>query len=114
MKLIIYGLIFSAGILGLTIGIYPQYLFELFLGWLIPAVAGFATIYFVMDAAKKDAQLVTKVLTKGFVIKMIYYGIIILISYKLYAFEPVPFIISFTGFFLVLHALEAVIIKDIS
>ena len=32
----------------------------------------------------------------------------------LYSFEPIPFICSFSGFFLGLHALESVIIKRIS
>ena len=114
MKLILYGLISSAGILGLFVGFYPQYLYELFLGWSIPAFAGFFTIYFVIDATKKNAQLVTKVLIRGFAIKMFYYAVVILISYKLYAFEPVPFISSFISFCLGLHVLEAVIIKDIS
>tara|TARA_B100000029_G_scaffold106874_2_gene97619 strand:+ start:295 stop:642 length:348 start_codon:yes stop_codon:yes gene_type:complete len=114
LKLFLYGLVASAGILGLVAGFYPEFRLELFLGWIIPVIAGVITIYFVLDAAKKDAQLVTKVLTKGFAIKMVYYGAIILIIFKLYAFEPVPFICSLAGFFLGLHALEAVIIKDIS
>ena len=114
MKLFLYGLVASAGILGLAAGFYPEYQIELFLGWILPVLAGAATIYFVLDAAKKNAQLVTKTIATGFVIKMIYYGATILIVFKLYSFEPVPFICSFAGFFLGLHALEAVIIKDIS
>ena len=114
MKLFLYGLAASAGILGLASGFYPEYQIELFLGWILPVLAGAATIYFVLDAAKKDAQLVTKTIAKGFVIKMVYYGATILILFKLYSFEPVPFICTFAGFFLGLHALEAGIIKDIS
>ena len=114
MKLFLYGLAASAGILGLAAGFYPEYQIELFLGWILPVLAGAATIYFVLDSAKKNAQLVTKTIATGFVIKMIYYGATILIVFKLYSFEPVPFICSFAGFFLGLHALEAVIIKDIS
>jgi F0F1-type ATP synthase assembly protein I len=114
LKLFLYGLAASAGILGLAAGFYPEYQIELFLGWILPVLAGAATIYFVLDAAKNNAQLVTKTIATGFVIKMIYYGATILIVFKLYSFEPVPFICSFAGFFLGLHALEAVIIKDIS
>ena len=114
MKLFLYGLVASAGILGLAAGFYPEYQIELFSGWILPVFAGVVTVYFVLDAAKKDAQLVTKTIAKGFVIKMIYYGATMLILFKLYSFEPVPFICSFSGFFLGLHALEAVIIEDIS
>ena len=114
MKLFLYGLMVSVGILGLEAGFYPEYQIELFLGWILPVLAGVATMYFVLGASKKDAQLVTKTIATGFVIKMVYYGVTILIAFKLYSFEPVSFMCSFAGFFLGLHALEAVIVKDIS
>ena len=114
MKLFLYGLIVSVGILGLAAGLYPEYQIELFLGWILPTLAGVTTMYFLLGASKKDAQLVTKTIATGFVIKMVYYGVTMLIIFKLYSFEPVSFMCSFTGFFLGLHALEAVIVKDIS
>ena len=86
----------------------------LFLGWILPVLAGVATMYFVLSASKKDAQLVTKTIAMGFVIKMVYYGVAIFFIFKLYSFEPDSFMCSFAGFFLGLHALEAVIVKDIS
>jgi len=104
----------SAGILGLSAGFFPDYRSELFLGWIVPAVAGLLTVYFILKAAKKDIGSVTKVIAKGFVVKMVYYGIILFILFKLYSFEPIPFVCSFAGFFLGLHALEAVIIKNVS
>lgn len=114
MKLYLYGIVASAGILGLAAGLFPEFRFELLLGWALPVVAGFITMYFVLDASKKDAQLVTKVIAIGFALKMVYYGTFILILVKFYTFEPIPFVVSFAGFFLGLHALEAIIIKDIS
>ena len=114
MKLFIYGLIVSVGILGLAAGFYPEYQSELVFGWVLPVLAGTATMYFVLGASKKDAKLVTKTIAIGFVIKMVYYGATIFIIFKLYSFEPVSFMCSFAGFFLGLHALEAVIVKDIS
>ena len=114
MKLFLYGLMVSVGILGLAAGFYPEYQIELFLGWILPVLAGVATMYFVLGASKKDAQIVTKTIATGFVIKMVYYGVTILIAFKLYSFEPISFMCSFAGFFLGLHALEAVIVKDIS
>ena len=114
MKLFFYGLIVSVGILGLVAGLFPEYRLGLFLGWILPVLAGVATMYFVLSASKKDAQLVTKTIAMGFVIKMVYYGVAIFFIFKLYSFEPISFMCSFAGFFLGLHALEAVIVKDIS
>ena len=114
MRLFIYGILASLGILGLIAGIYPVYGLELLLGWILPVLAGTVTLYFIDSAAQKDPFLVTKILIKGFALKMVYYGATILILFKLYSFEPIPFICSFSGFFLGLHVLEAVIIKRIS
>ena len=114
MRLFIYGILASLGVLGLTAGLYPVYGLELFLGWILPVLAGTVTLYFIGSAAQKDPFLVTKTLAKGFTLKMVYYGAAILTLFKLYSFEPIPFICSFSGFFLGLHVLEAVIIKRIS
>jgi len=114
MKLFLYGVISSVGILGIAGWIFPMYLLELFLGWSGPIVAGFISQYFVTQAAKKDPYSVTKTLTKGFALKMVFYGLYIIIIFKLYSFKPIPFLCSFAGFFLGLHALEAVVIKDLS
>ena len=114
MKLFLFGAVLSIGILGIAGWIFPLYLLELFLGWLGPVSAGFITMYFVIQAAKKDPYSITKTLAKGFVLKMVFYGLYIIIFFKLYSFKPIQFLCSFAGFFLGLHALEAVVIKDLS
>ena len=114
VKLFLYGLAISGLILAVAIRFFTNFKQEIFFGWSIPALAGLLTIYFVLRAANIDYKLVTNVLIKGFIIKMIYYALIIFGLFKVYAFEPLPFIGSFAGFFLALHALEAVIINNIS
>ncbi len=114
MKDFIYGLAVSFLILGITLFFFQQYRIELFLGWFLPSFAGVVTSYFVFSAQKKDAITVTKTIAKGFALKMIYYGVSILILFKQYTFQPIPFVCSFSGFFIGLHALEAIIIKRIS
>ena len=66
MKLFLYGLIASAGILGLLAGFFPQYQIEIFLGWILPVLAGIVTIYFVINGAEKGPLHVTKSLAIGF------------------------------------------------
>ena len=114
MKLFLFGAVLSIGVLGIAGWIFPLYLLELFLGWFGPVLAGFITMYFVIQAAKKEPYSITKTLVKGFVLKMVFYGLYIIIFFKLYSFKPIPFVCSFAGFFLGLHALEAVVIKDLS
>tara|TARA_Y100000590_G_scaffold354883_1_gene408372 strand:+ start:89 stop:469 length:381 start_codon:yes stop_codon:yes gene_type:complete len=114
VKLYLFGVTLSIGLLGIAGWIFPLYLLELFLGWFGPVLTGFITMHFVIEATKKDPYSVTKMLAKGFVLKMVYYGLYIIIFFKLYSFKPIPFLCSFSGFFLGLHALEAVIIQDLS
>lgn len=114
MKLFGFGLMASMGVAGLAGFMFPDFRSDIFFGWLGPAAAGFFSTLMLTHAAKKDKRSVTKSIQKGFVIKMAYYGIYIIAVYKLNGFEPVPFMCSFSGFFLGLHALEAIIIKDLT
>ncbi len=114
MTLFIYGIVASVGILGLSSYFFPQFKNELFFGWLGPLLSGVATIYFVLRAAKADIRTTTKVLVIGFVAKLTFYGAYVMLLGKLYSFEPLPLICSFSGFFLGFHALEAVIINNLS
>jgi len=104
----------SLGILGILIENFFDYKFEITLGWLLPVFAGIATMYFINKALKKDSVTLTKTLAKGFALKMVYYGFSIFLINKLYSFQPIPFVCSFSGFFIGFHGLEAVVIKRIS
>ena len=72
------------------------------------------TIIFVERASKKDLWSVTKTLTIGFAIKMIFYGVYILVLFEFYSFYPIPLICSLAGFFVGHHVLEAVIVNNLS
>ena len=114
MRLFGYGVLTSFGILGLCAHFLSQYQYELFFGWLGPVVAGSVTIIFVEQASKKDLQSVTKTLAIGFAVKMVFYGTYILILFEFYSFYPIPLICSLAGFFVGHHALEAVIVNNLS
>ena len=114
MRLFLYGLIFSIGILCLSISSLFIYKEELFVGWVLPVFAGCITMYSVNRVSKKKPAELTLVLMKGFVLKFIYYGVAIFLMYKYYSFEPLPFICSFVSFFIVFHVLEAIVIKRVS
>ena len=114
MKEFVYGLVVSLFILGVSIFFFQTYAIALFFGWLFPALAGLVTMYFIFLAQKKGAAAVTKTIAKGFALKMVYYGVSILMLFKQYSFQPIPFVCSFSGFFMGLHVLEAIIIKRIS
>jgi len=46
-------------------------------------------------------------MTTAMLIKMMSYGLLLIIIFTFISFNPLPFIISFTGYFLALHITEA-------
>ena len=50
-----YGILASLGILGLIAGLYPVYGLELFLGWILPVLAGIVTLHFICLLYTSDA-----------------------------------------------------------
>ena len=114
MKLFYYGLVMSLGVLGMLLNNFSNYRTELIIGWLLPALSGIITMYFINMAFKISSIELTKTLMKGFLLKMIYYIFAIFLLHKIYSFKPIPFICSFSGFFIGLHILEAIIIKRFS
>ena len=101
-------------ILVISLILFRDYAVGIFIGWLLPILAGTVTMFFIAEKQKKGSIALTKAIAKGFVLKMIYYGISILFLFKYSSFQPIPFVCSFSGFFIGLHILEAVIIKRIS
>ena len=114
MKFFLSGLFLSFSVLSILIILLRHYLFELTIGWFLPALAGMVTVYFVLKASKKSSINLTKTIAIGFIIKMFYYGISLVLLIQYYTFQPIVFVCSFTGFFLVLHIVEAILIKRIS
>ncbi len=98
----------------LIVFLIPEYRIEIFFGWLLPSFASIFSMYSILHAQKKGPMVLTKMIAKGFIAKMVYYGIIILFIIKHYTFQPIPFVCSLAGFFMVLHVMEAIIIKHIS
>ena len=54
-----------------------------------------------------------KMLVRGFAIKFIFYGVLIITIFTVYPFKPIPFMCSFTSSFIGLHLMEAIVLKKI-
>jgi hypothetical protein len=114
MKFIFAILILGLGIAGLIGGsLYPQYISEIFLGMLAPLLVSIISILQINNVGKKDPQKITAAITKSFLFKMIFFAIYIIIILSIYAFEPIPFVISFTGFFILFYVIEAVFLQKL-
>lgn len=113
MKTIFYFILIGVGLFGLSAGVNPGYIKELFWGILLPWLVVLVELFFVYKANEKKSELTTKVLMTGFVSKMVLFAIYLSVIIYFYSFAPLPFVISFSGSFIVFHTLEAIVLKSL-
>ena len=113
MRPIIYLTAIALGFFGLGAGIRPEYSVEIFCGIFLPYIVAAIELFLVLQYKSNDPQSTTKVLIKGFVGKMVLFGVYITTLIYFYSFEPYPFVFSFSGSFLAFHTLEALILKSL-
>jgi hypothetical protein len=53
----------------------------------------------------------TGVLVTGMAIKAVFYGAYVIVMLRVLALRPLPFVVSFTGYFIVLHLMEAIFMR---
>ena len=114
MKFILAILFIGLGIVGFFGGsLYPQYIYEIILGMLAPLLVSIISIIQINNLYKNDPQKITATITKSFLFKMIFFAIYFIIILSIYAFKPIPFVISFTGFFILFYIIEAVFLQKL-
>ncbi len=113
IKFSVYISVFCLGTWGFIAGGMEQYFKEIFLGMIAPLIIGVISILFISNVQKKSPEKVTNILLKTFMGKMIFYGAYFIYIFTFYSFTPIPFIISFVGYFITLHVCEALFLKSI-
>ncbi|MFQ6612172.1 MAG: hypothetical protein ACE5D2_03615 [Fidelibacterota bacterium] len=114
MKNMIYITVFCLGIWGLLAGFFPGIKVEIFLGFLLPWFSLMVEIPLIKKTFISNPVSLTKLLIKGFMIKFVAYGVYLFVIIEFYTSNPHPFIFSFAGSFLVLHMVEAGVLKSIT
>ena len=114
MKYILSIILLGLGIAGLLSGlIYKQFVNEIFLGMIAPLVVGIFSIQISNKVFEKSPEKLTATLSKSFLIKMVLYALFFIVVLSFYAFEPIPFVISFTCFFILFYIIEAVFLQKL-
>ena len=107
-----YITIFCLGVGGLLSAIFPEFHLEISLGILLPWLLTVIEIPLIKRTHAKNPQEVFSLLTKGFIIKMILYGAYLFIILTFYVSHQLPFVYNFAGSFIVLHGIEAFVLKS--
>jgi len=84
---------------------------DVYLGMIGPLVAAAGTWIAVSRASREAPARVSGVLMRGFAIKMILFGVYVVAMVKLAAVHPIPFVVSFTGYFVSLYVAEAALLS---
>jgi hypothetical protein len=85
----------------------------MFLGMLAPLIVGVVTVIMVERTTRTDIGQLTARMTVAFVAKVLFYGGYVGVVVGLLDVEPVPFVASFTGYFVVLLFTEALYFKTL-
>ena len=114
MKYIFYIILLGFGIAGLVGGtIYPQYISEVFLGMVAPLLVTIFSIFWIGKVFKIDKEKITATMTKSFFIKMVLFALYFIMILSFYTFKPIPFVLSFTGFFILFYIIEAIFLQKL-
>ena len=93
--------------------IIKGYIPELFLGMIVPLVIGLLTVTKIQSIFTSDPGELTSFMMKSFIGKLVIYGVYMMGIVAFSPFNERPFIISFMGYFITLHVLEAFFIRSV-
>ena len=113
MKLTIYISMVCVGTWGLLSAAFPDYVKEIFLGMVLPWLISLISIVKTRSVYNLNPEKLIKHMTTSMLMKMMSYGLLLIIIFTFISFNPLPFIISFTGYFLTLHITEAFVLRFI-
>jgi hypothetical protein len=80
-------------------------------GMLAPLVVAAGSWILMERTYRRDPAALTGLMLKAFAGKMIFFGAYVAVVLSALSIRPIPFVVSFTGYFIGLHALEAVCLR---
>lgn len=84
---------------------------EVLLGMLGPLTAAVATWVLVARTYRSRPERLTAVMIKAFAAKVVLFGAYVTVVLTVLAVRPIPFVISFTVYFIALHLVEAMFMQ---
>jgi hypothetical protein len=91
----------------------PDAVAAAFMGMLAPLIVGIATIVMVERTTRNEPRALTSRMTIAFLAKMLFYAAYVSVVLALVTTTPIPFMVSFTVYFVALQFTEAVHFKTL-
>lgn len=80
-------------------------------GLLAPLAVAAGSWVLMERAFRRDPAALTRAILKAFVGKMIFFGAYVAVVLSALSVPPVPFVASFTAYFICLHVMEAICLR---
>lgn len=114
MKFILYTILVGFGLAGILGGTFvSSYSNEIFLGMIAPLLLSIVSILWYETSVKKSPQQLTNTLIKTFIARAVFFALYFILIFTYYDFEQIPFIISFTSFFMIFYVIEALFLQKL-
>jgi hypothetical protein len=84
---------------------------DVLLGMLAPLGAAAASWVLIERTFRRDPQQLTALMVGAFGVKMLFFGAYVAVMFEVVAVHPVPFVVSFTGYFISLYLTEALLMR---
>ena len=81
------------------------------LGMIGPLAVATATWVLVERTYRNNPDRLTSLMVAGFAGKMVFFGAYVTVMLRLLSLPPVPFVVSFTSYFIALHVMEALCLQ---
>lgn len=91
----------------------PDAMSAAFMGMLAPLLVGIATIVMVERTTRNEPNALTARMTTAFLLKMLFYAGYVSVVLGVVTTTPVPFMVSFTVYFIALQITEALYFKTL-
>jgi hypothetical protein len=97
--------------LAVTAAVSPTLNPELFWGMAAPLVATVATWIAAARTHGAAPERLAGVMMTGFALKAVFFGVYVVVMLRVMMLRPVPFVVSFTAYFITLYAMEALLLR---
>jgi hypothetical protein len=84
---------------------------EVLFGMLGPLAAVSGTWFLAEWVYKQHPEELTSLMVAAFFLKMVFFGMYVVVMLTVLRFRPVPFVASFTGYFIALYIIEALYLR---
>jgi len=85
---------------------------EILTGMAAPLAAAAVSWVLIERTYRRDPVRLTAVTMAGFVAKAVFFGAYVAVMLKVFGMRPVPFVASFTGYFIALYLAEALLMRQ--